>query len=228
MHSINQKTGQYKKEDDIDTLNINASNFNSRHSVMVANINTSSNQAIIAMPYKVDTGSNGNLMSLPIYKKLFPRATREQLAATRNKNIKLKTYNSTTIKLLDRCKVRIENHNKVKICNFFVVPRNQQGLLGMPDIETLGSLTINHNTIDTKEVYRAENCKRNTDNGQEPTNEQHYVNMRQENSITVKCCTNTDNISKLENKDKPMVTDNDNIEYFLPVPNSNINKKSEC
>ena len=38
--------------------------------------------------------------------------------------------------------------------------------------------------------------------------------------------TNTDNISKFENGDKPMVTENDNnnIKYFLPGPNSN-NKK---
>ena len=49
--------------------------------------------------------------------------------------------------------------------------------------------------------------------------------MRQETGATEKCCTNTDSIFKFENKDKAMVTDNDNIEYFLPGPNSNIDKK---
>ena len=39
------------------------------------------------MPYKVDTGSDGNIISLHLYKKMFPRATKEQLAATKNKNI---------------------------------------------------------------------------------------------------------------------------------------------
>ena len=35
------------------------------------------------------------------------------------------------------------------------------------------------------------------------------------------------NVSKFENKDKPMVTDNDNnnMKYFLPGPNSNNDKK---
>ena len=48
----------------------------------------------------------------------------------------------------------------MKICSFSVVPGNGQALLGMPDIEMLGILTINYNTIDTKEVDGSENCKR--------------------------------------------------------------------
>ena len=42
----------------------------------------------------------------------------------------------------------------------FVVPRNGQALLGMPDIETIGTLTIDCNTTDMKEVDRTENCKK--------------------------------------------------------------------
>ena len=42
------------------------------------------------VPYKVDTGSNENIMQQYIYKKLFPRATKEQLMATGNTNIQLK------------------------------------------------------------------------------------------------------------------------------------------
>ena len=47
------------------------------------------------------------------------------------------TYKSTTITQLGMCTVRIENNNKRKMCSFFVVPRNRQPLLGMPDTETL-------------------------------------------------------------------------------------------
>ena len=35
------------------------------------------------VPYKVDTGSDGNIMPLDIYKKLFPEITNEQLVATK-------------------------------------------------------------------------------------------------------------------------------------------------
>ena len=37
----------------------------------------------IIVPYKVDTGSDGNIMSLHIYQKLFPTITCEQLVATK-------------------------------------------------------------------------------------------------------------------------------------------------
>ena len=62
------------------------------------------------------------MISLHIYKKLFPRATKEQLAATRNKEIPIKMYNRKTITQLGICKVKIEQNNKDEICNFFVVP----------------------------------------------------------------------------------------------------------
>ena len=50
----------------------------------------SSNKVIITVPYEVDMGSDGNIMPLYIYKMLFPKATKEQLVATRNTNIQQK------------------------------------------------------------------------------------------------------------------------------------------
>ena len=47
---------------------------------MTANQKPSSNQVRIIVLYEVDMGRNGNIMPLHIYKKLFPRATKEQLA----------------------------------------------------------------------------------------------------------------------------------------------------
>ena len=55
----------------------------------------------------------------------------------------------------------------MKVCSFFIVPRNGQALLGMPDIKTLGILTSNNNTIGTKEVDGTDKSKTNTDNTQE-------------------------------------------------------------
>ena len=61
----------------------------------------------------MDSGSDGNIMLFHIFKKLFPRSTKE-LAAMKNENIKLRTYSSTTRTQLDRCKVRIASNNKTK------------------------------------------------------------------------------------------------------------------
>ena len=37
----------------------------------------------VMVPYKVDMGSDGNIMLLHIHKKLFPKITNEQLAANK-------------------------------------------------------------------------------------------------------------------------------------------------
>ena len=54
---------------------------------------------------------NGNIMPTYLFKKLFPNIANEQLAATVNKCILLKTYNKTTLTQLRTCKVTIEHKN---------------------------------------------------------------------------------------------------------------------
>ena len=68
--------------------------------------------------YKIDMGSDNNIMPLHIYKKLFPKITNELLATTRNKNILLKTYNRTIITQLGMCAVEVEHRNNKKKCKF--------------------------------------------------------------------------------------------------------------
>ena len=68
MHSTDQETDQYQKEYNIDMVNINSINFKSKCSVITALLKTSPNQARVIARYKVDTGSDGNIMPFPIYK----------------------------------------------------------------------------------------------------------------------------------------------------------------
>ena len=98
------------------------------------------------------------------------------------------------------------------MCSFFLVTGNRQSLLVMPDIKTLGILTFTCTTIEMKETDGPENGK---------------TNISQEIDATGQYYTNTDNVSKFENEDKPMVADNDNynIKYFPPGPNSDNNKR---
>ena len=143
-------------------------------------------------------------MPFHIFKRFYPRSTEEHVAAMKNDNIKLRTCNSTTKIQLGRCTVKIENNNKIKMCSFFVVSRTRQPLLGMPDIETLGILTINSNTIKSKEADGPQNCK---------------ADVRQEIDAMEKHYTNTDG-SKFQIEDEPTVNDNNDnsIKYFLPGP----------
>ena len=57
-----QEPDQHHEEvDHIDMVNINFVYFNNKHLVITGNLKkTSSNQASIIVPYKVDTGSDGN------------------------------------------------------------------------------------------------------------------------------------------------------------------------
>ena len=77
----------------------------------MANLKQLSNQASIIVLYGVDTSSDGNIMPLHIYIKLLPRATKEQLVATKNDNICLNVYNRTTVTKLAVCKVKLQHNN---------------------------------------------------------------------------------------------------------------------
>ena len=63
----------------------------------------------IEVPYKIDTGSEGNLMPLYIYsKKMFKNMLEEQLKGSIKSNVKFKTYNRTHITQLGTCTVIIK------------------------------------------------------------------------------------------------------------------------
>ena len=147
-----EKDSNQEQEDHIEMVNINSIKFNSNCSAKIANPKSSSIKVVITVPFKIDIGSEVNLMPLYIHKKLFPRATLDQFMATRDTNIKLKMYNQKTITQLSLCGVKIEHNNKHKMCNFFVVPGNGQALLCIPHIEILNILTISCNRIGTEEA----------------------------------------------------------------------------
>ena len=111
-------------------MNINSIHFNENSSVITAKLKTSAGINNLIVPYEVDTGRDGNIMPLHIYKNLFPTVTNEQLVATNNESIKLKTYIKTTVTQLGTCTVEIEHENNKKSCKIFVVPRNGQALWG--------------------------------------------------------------------------------------------------
>ena len=80
-----EEDDEQQQETDIEMVNINSIRFNSNHSTIIANLKASWNKVVITVSYKIDTGNNGNIMPFNMYKKLFTRATVEQLAATKDK-----------------------------------------------------------------------------------------------------------------------------------------------
>ena len=75
----------------------------------MANLKMAAGHNKIVVAYKMDTGSDDNIIPFRVYKKLFPNITKEQLPETRNKRVTLKTYNKTSITWLGTCKFSIEH-----------------------------------------------------------------------------------------------------------------------
>ena len=108
----------------------------------------------------------------------------------------------------------------MKKCNFFVVLRNRQALLGMPDIDVHDIIKINIHTIGAEQTRGSDNCFANM----------HAIQRDDPKQETVKAekyCTNTDSISKYSNKSKPMVESrlSETINYFLSGPSYDSDKK---
>ena len=84
MNKVEQETANDSAEESsIDLGNIDLIHFNKNHMVIIAGLKTSVNQNSVKVPYKVDTGSDGTIVPLHIYKSVFPRITNEQLVATK-------------------------------------------------------------------------------------------------------------------------------------------------
>ena len=92
-------------------------------------------------------GSEGNIMPLFTFKKLFKDVTEDQLKRSIKGHIRLRMYNKTNMTQLGMCTVVIKFKNIKKRCVFFVVPGNSQMLLGMPDTAALKLININTDSI---------------------------------------------------------------------------------
>ena len=133
------------------------------------------------VPYKVDIGNDRSIMCLHIYKRVLPSATVDDLAAVKGAKIKLRIYNHTSIRQFGRCKVKIENNNKMY---FLCSSWRQRGIVGMPDIELLNIVNINCNTIGAEKDEKGTNCNANKDSTIDSGSEQCCPNTSPERSCT--------------------------------------------
>ena len=147
--------------------------------------------------YKIDMGSEENLMPLYIFQKLFANMSDEQLKRSVKGNIRLKMYNGTHIMQLGMCAVQIKFKIIKKRCVFFVVPENGQALLGMPDMAAFNLINLN---IDSIQAIRAK-CKTNMEQ-EAKTTAQNIDNKQDTNShshpcdkhISINYCHSSNNI----------------------------------
>ena len=104
---MEQEVSQEYKEDEIETVNINSVYMNRNQLMLTAKLDKHAGNNKIAIPYKIDTQSDGNIIPWYIFKKLFPRITETELMKTIKNHIKLKMCSKTVIAQLGMCVVII-------------------------------------------------------------------------------------------------------------------------
>ena len=169
VHEVEIEMGPDSQGEDIEIVSVNSLYLNRKQSLITAHLEVQAGENALEVLYKIDTGSEGNLMPLYIFRKLF--MSKEQLRRSVKGNIKLKTYNGMHIMQLGTCTVHIKFKNIKKRCIFFVVPGNGQALLGMPDTVACNIINLN---IDSIQAVTLE-CR---------------TNRRQETHTNIESCTN--------------------------------------
>ena len=110
--------------EDTEVVRINSLYINRTRSLIMVKLEMQAGKIVLEIPYKIAMGSEGNLMPLYIFRKLFAKMSNEQLKRSVKGNIRLKMYNGTQIMQLSMCTVQIKFKNIKKRCIFCVVPGN--------------------------------------------------------------------------------------------------------
>ena len=95
VHAVKIEVAPEPNEEDIETVSINSIYLNRNQSLITAHLKMQVGKTATEIPYKIDTGSEGNIMPLHIFKKLLKNKPEEQLKGSIKSNIKLKMYNGT-------------------------------------------------------------------------------------------------------------------------------------
>ena len=111
VHEVEREMVQEPQEEEIETVSINSVYLNKNQLLITVHLEMQVGKTTVEIPYKISISSEGNVMPLYIFKKLFKNITEEQLKRSLKGNIKLKTYNRTYIMQLGTCTVLVKFKN---------------------------------------------------------------------------------------------------------------------
>ena len=114
MHEVEIEMVQEPQEEEIETVSISSVYLNKNQLLITVHLEMQVGKTTVEIPYKINMGSEGNIITPYIFKKLFKNMTEEQLKRSIKGNIKLKTYNGTHITQLGTCMVSVKFKNLKK------------------------------------------------------------------------------------------------------------------
>ena len=79
VNEMEIEESQECREGELETVSIDSVHLNKNQSLLTAELETWAGDNNIVIPYKIDTGSEGNIIPLFIFKKLFKNVTEDQL-----------------------------------------------------------------------------------------------------------------------------------------------------
>ena len=82
INKIEQEISQEYSEGEIETVSINSVHMNKNRSMLAAKLEMHTGNNKLTVPYKNDTGSDGNIVPWYIFKKLFLKVTEAKLEKT--------------------------------------------------------------------------------------------------------------------------------------------------
>ena len=90
VHEVEIEMGPDSHGEDIEIMSINSLYLNRKQSLIAVHLEMQAGKTALEIPYKIDTGSEGNLMLLYTFQKLLKNRSEEQLKRSVKGNIKLK------------------------------------------------------------------------------------------------------------------------------------------
>ena len=118
VNEIELEALQEYSEDGIETVSIDSVHVNKNWSLLMEELEMHAGDNKIIVPYKLDMGSEGNIMPWHIFKRLFKNITEAELKKTVKGHTILKMYNNTVITQLGTCMVTINFKDIKKRCVF--------------------------------------------------------------------------------------------------------------
>ena len=99
MHELEVEEVQEVNEGEVETVSIDSVHLNKNQSLITAKLEMQAGGNTIEIPYKIDTGSEGNIMPLFMFKKLFKNTIKSSCknpskSHIRLKNIQQNSYNT--------------------------------------------------------------------------------------------------------------------------------------
>ena len=79
VHELEVKGAKEVDEGKIETVSVDSVHLNKNQSLITVNLEMQAVKKVIEIQYKINTGSEGNIMPLYIFKKLFKNMTQDQL-----------------------------------------------------------------------------------------------------------------------------------------------------